>query len=522
VNSARRQTQREIEGSFAPSAGEAPEKLAIDFLERYRFLLLCGFSVFFLVGTALRARSSPFWHDELYTILLARLDLGSMRTAIQDGVEPSPPFADILVRIVNSLWGEGNIVSRIPAIAGFWIFCLCLFTFVRRRLDISYAFAAMILPLSTGAYDYATQARCYGIILGLCGLALVSWQTATEGRRRAGALFLLAFCLAAALYSHYYAILLVAPLAGGQLWRDWRRKKVDWPVWAALSGGEAAGLILCYPLLSGARRFVAHGWAKPTLYGLLLYYPEELQKMLVVAIAFLILGAVWWLLRRKDASWTGIRDCAVPDHEITAAGLFLLLPAAGFVIAVFVTNMFHPRYFISAIAGVVLTGVLLAAIWSRCSRPIGILLLLAATPGLSLVIHHRPVTPVIDDDPLLRGAIEQGPIIMDDGQPFLKQWYYLPASMKSRVEYVADPQSEVRWTETDVTDLGMLSLKKWFGLPILDYEKDVATPGKTVRIYHNSSGSTWLLNRLLADGAKIEVQQTAGDRAVLMATITGE
>lgn len=450
--------------------------------------------------------------------MLARLDVVRMWAAVRDGVETTPPLADILVRAVNSLWGEGNIVSRIPAMIGFWTLCLCLFAFVRRRLDIAYAFAALLLPFSTGAYMYATEARCYGMLLGFCGVALVCWQSAAEGRRRAFAIPILALSLSAAIASHYYAFLLLLPLGGAELWRTARRKQFDWPVWAALCTAAIVGCGLCYAVMAGTWRFRAHPWATPQVQGLLGFYPSELQTLVTVFIAFLILTAGWWIFRGEG----GFRLATVwqvPEHEVVMGVLFLMLPVAGFALAKVVTHMFTDRYFISAIIGAVVLSAFMAAIWTRGNRMVGVLLLLAATPPAAFeMAHHLPVRPVVDTEPLLRQALEQGPVIMDDGIHFFEEWYYLPANLKSRISYVADTELDAKWVGHDTVDVGMLELRKWYGMPILDYA-DVNVPGKTFRIYHNANGPVWLTNQLLHDGAHLEMLQSISDRSVLNATV---
>ena len=489
------------------------------FLEHHRLALLAAFTLVYFAGAALRARGAPFWHDELYTMMLSHLDLPHMWAALRDGLETSPPLADILVRAANLLWGESNIVSRIPAMIGFWVLCVCLFAFVRRRVGVVYAFAALLLPLSTGAYLYATEARCYGMVLGFCGAAVFAWQSAAEGRRRAIALPVLALGIAAAMFSHYYAFLLLIPLGGAELWRTVRQKTIDWPMWTALFAGAALGGGLSYPFLAGTKRFQGHPWAQPRFQYLLGFYPSELTAMVTVAVCFLALLAVWWMLRRQTAGAVVETIHQVPEHELVLAILFLTMPAAGYVVAVYVTRMFTDRYFICAVVGVVLLSVFMTAIWSRANRTVGVLLLLATLPSTTfLFIHHLPVTPVLDEDRLLREALLQGPVIMDDGIHFFQEWYYLPDSLKQRLSYVSDPPSANRFVGNDTIDLGFLQLRKWYGLPILDYAA-VNVPGKSFVIYHNAGGPAWLPTRLLKDGARIEVLEQAGDRSILKATV---
>ena len=103
---------------------------------------------------------------------------------------------------------------RLPEIIGFWIFCLCLFEFVSKRAGTLAGSASMLLPMLTGAYFYAYDARPHGIVLASLRistrlLAKGSRHLATLPKWLAGfaASLLLAFML------HCYALILVVPFA---------------------------------------------------------------------------------------------------------------------------------------------------------------------------------------------------------------------------------------------------------------------------------------------------------------------
>src|SRR5262249_12067344 len=138
---------------------------------------------------------------------------------------------------------------------GFWIFCLCLFRFVSLRSNALPGFIAMAVPLLTGAYSYAYEARAYGIVLGCCGLSLISWQEAaprTSGRF--WPLLGLSTSLAVALATHSFAFLIFIPLAIGELTRFARTRRVDAPLLFCLCAPAVTGFITL-PLLQAVKRF---------------------------------------------------------------------------------------------------------------------------------------------------------------------------------------------------------------------------------------------------------------------------
>jgi len=98
----------------------------------------------------------------------------------------------------------------------------------------------MIFPALTSVFYFATEMRCYGILLGLTGIALVCWQHAAEKRWRRASIAGLFLSLTGALCCHYYAVLLWVPFGLAELTRAKIARRIDKPVWAAL---------LCSPLI---------------------------------------------------------------------------------------------------------------------------------------------------------------------------------------------------------------------------------------------------------------------------------
>src|SRR3972149_1994188 len=184
--------------------------------ERRKLWLLCGFSIVFLISTCWLASRKLMWNDELFTLYISRLpSVSDIWSALSTGADQTPPFFHIITRASFSLFGVNHVSIRLPEVLGFWVMSLCLFQFVSKRSSAIYGFVAMLFPLVTIAYSYAYEARPYGLVLAFSGLPLLCWQSAAEGRYRKLSLIGLALSLAAAVSSHYYAVLLFLPLAVG-------------------------------------------------------------------------------------------------------------------------------------------------------------------------------------------------------------------------------------------------------------------------------------------------------------------
>jgi uncharacterized membrane protein len=163
--------------------------------------------VLYMLGTLGRAHEKLLWHDEIYTITVARLQTDAVWAALRDGVDLNPPGFYLLTRASHVIFGEGLIGSRMPAVLGVLLAGLCAAVYVRKRHGPFAGIVAMLLLFGSDAYLYAYEARPYGPVLGLGGVALVCWQSATVAHHRPAWLAGLFASLAGAMACHYYAML---------------------------------------------------------------------------------------------------------------------------------------------------------------------------------------------------------------------------------------------------------------------------------------------------------------------------
>jgi hypothetical protein len=234
---------------------------ALETLERRPGLVAGGLTAFYLALAVVLAARRLLWNDEFYTFHIARLPgLAAIWDALTTGAEQLPPLVYVATRWSQAILGTSELATRLPAVLGFGVMTLCLFRVVAWRASPLFAALAMLFPLASGAFPYAYEARPYGLVLGCAGLALLAWQAATEHARRPLALIGLGGSLAAATSLHYYAVLLVGPLALGELVRSARRRRVDYPVWVAFVAAVVP-LAAFLPLIRSARRYAGGSWA---------------------------------------------------------------------------------------------------------------------------------------------------------------------------------------------------------------------------------------------------------------------
>jgi len=501
------------EPSPEPSLESDARRIAV-WLERRRYPILCAFTIFFLLGAALQARSKPFWYDEVITLVVA----GSpdLTTTWKAGLacDGAPPLSYIMAHLCVRWFGDGEISARIPAMIGFWVFCLCLFRFTWRRVGIYYAFAALLLPTVLETYYYSVEARPYGPELAFCGLALVAWQAATERSRRFLALPGLALSMAAALFCHYYAVLLYLPLAGGEAVRLYHNRKIDWGVWAALAAGGAPILWLI-STIAGTVKGAVHNWAPPYPGQVIEFWEFGLGPAAGFLTLLLTLLALSIIPTRKKPDTAESVIPPLADHEIAAGVLFLAIPLAAVAGAFLVTHIFTPRYALIALAGFSFLAPMVAARMFQGRALPGFLLMAALTASFGFSsMTVPPIRNPFEGEPLLREALDQGPVAVADAQLFLQMWHYAPQPLKSRLLFLVDNEAALKYMGFASMDVALRAVQLWSSLRVVEYQS-FATPGREFFVYQNSLRPGWLISKVVADGAAVEIRKYAGARALM-------
>ncbi|MGI8772265.1 MAG: glycosyltransferase family 39 protein [Acidobacteriaceae bacterium] len=297
----------------------------------------------------LRASRKCFWADELFTVYLCRLpNFSSIWAAVTHGTDFNPPLFYLLTIGAQRLFGEGLIATRLPAIIGFWVFCVCLFVFVRRRAGAVAGAIAATFPFFTVAQYYAYEARPHGITLAWCGLALVCWQRVEE--RRGTPLWAVGFGLSliCALLTHVYAIYLIFPFGVVELYNLWKSRRPNWHIVAAVILSLALVVPIYLPLFRAYRSMISKG--------VVLFAPQDFlerfflmvmgPELPVLLLAIAMFAAGW---KRGSEKETGV--VSIPRREVLLAVAFGFLPLVGIFGARITRGPFFNRYFLACIAG---------------------------------------------------------------------------------------------------------------------------------------------------------------------------
>lgn len=306
-------------------------------------------SAIYFADVFVRAGQKYFWFDELITTYLCRLpDFATTWAAVLQGADFNPPLFYLLTRGAQRLFGEGLIATRLPAMIGVWLFCLCLFSFVARRSGVVSGFIAGIFPFFTLAQYYAYEARPHGIVLGWCGLALVCWQRSGEAHARNLWLAGFGVCLVGALLTHVYAVYILFPFVLVEIYDLFHRGRPDWRIIGVvvLTMAVVTGTVYL-PLIRMFRAMV-----------LLLFFPashDTVQRFLMtvlgpaagVFVVFIALSALEGTWRPQGTS----APAAIPKREMVLTAGFACIPLAGWLGSKISHGPFIERYFLSSIAG---------------------------------------------------------------------------------------------------------------------------------------------------------------------------
>ena len=401
----------------------------------------------------------PFSFDELITYNIARLPTatGVWRAWLEAG-DAMPPVVHIATHLVGSLLGFSHITTRLPAMLGFWFMCVSIFVFLNRRVGPALAAVGMLLPMTVPlAYSYAYEARGYGMALGLCGAAVVCWDLAEATRWRRAALLGLPICLAAAVATHLYAVLLVFPLALAEVGRSLERRRLDWWVWGGLAS-VALVILPINPLVSHIRsnpqllRYAAG--PKVSLSALMQVWGQFLS----VAVMYLGLLAVVCLGRDRGTRAEGpelpVRERRPPLADWALVIGLMVLPAIGWLLANLVTGLLLFRYVLPAVIGFALVVALLCRVAFE-HRPE--LALLAAgwvavtAAGGALEARHVMRTTGLTTQHIRdgRGCFallnvwsrlprDDSPIVVSDFNVYHQIHHYAPEPLRKRLVFLVD------------------------------------------------------------------------------------
>jgi hypothetical protein len=468
--------------------------------------------VLFVAGTLGRAHQKLFWHDEIFTAVMAALPRDDVWAALREGLDLSPPGFHLLTRISHAIFGSGLLGTRMPALIGVFLAAVCAGVFVRRRYGAPAGLCAMLLLLCGDAYLYAYEARPYGPVLGFAGAAIVCWQSAVSAVQRRAWLAGLFASLAAALACHYYAVLLFIPIGLAELARFLRTRQPDWPLWLSVCG-SLLPLILFLPLIASVGQYSAGHFAPPRLRTVLNSYESTASELAVPFLLTLLAAGTLAFRsgRREDA-----RDRSGTAHEWVLAAALTLLPVFAFALAWGWTNALEPRYYLPWTLGL---SILVPFTIAELS-PYGQRILVTLASVLFLWFGARQALSarwLAHESPELRSMYPRlfepangtWPIVIANPHVYLVATYYAEPALQRRLITLTRPgEASTPAGAMDTSSRSFRAMAKRFPLQLEDFDAFTARHS-TFLVY--GPPSNWVLASLRARGAVLVLRGEDAD-----------
>jgi hypothetical protein len=480
-------------------------------------------TIFYFVLVFLLAHEKPFWNDELFTFYISRLrNLSDVWNALLTGAEQIPPFFFVITRFLSAIFGFGHVGFRLPEALGYWLMCISLFHFVRVRLSPMYGLIAMAFPLVTASFDYAYEARPYGLVLGLCALALCCWQAASIYHLRTLSLVGLALSGAAALSCHYYALVGLSAIMVGECVRSIHRKKVDVGVWITFVLWIVP-LVFFSPLIKAAQSYSGAFWSKPKWTNTLGFYNTLLTPTSLTLAVLLITLGLYSMLRWSENVGSVRIPRNIPIYEIAAVSAFAFVPVLGVILAQAVTGAFNFRYGLPAVIGVSILVAWSSSALAHQRAGIGVVLFLVLT-ALSLahgVKLYFEVQGTLKDRmssyQFVQTEATGTPVVIVDPHLFFELSHDV-AERRSGMHlvYLADTSMALKYTNTDTVERGLQAMKRWAPLDVRSFNQFSAAHD-TLLVYGYPGPFEWVVEDLIAGGWRLAVQGRNGNQLLFLA-----
>jgi len=425
------------------------------FFDRYSGLIVTLTCLVFFALIVLIGHRKPIWYDEVFTITVAtQPDWNHFIRALPP--EGNPPLNVLLVRFFVHLFGPTAFSYRLPPLLGMIGALVGIYVFTKRELGNFYGVLAVALLLGESVWEYAFEARPYGLMLGFLMLALTGWQAAAratelpEDRSRIVALTAMAIGILGCILSHSIGIVEVGvPLLFGEITRSFQRRKVDWPL---LATGLIAipGMMIVIPTVHRTQHAIltrVDFITSPITMAKLIAYSHVIKgtAYLVVNRYFLLLSFLIVLLSFVFRSRTAAKSASRKTDFLSGSHSYIVAAAIGALLLIPITwlamikagGWYFTRYGIGSVIGI---ACLTCFIFSRNRASRWITMTQIAVAAMSFLASYVLYKPQFPLDPLALRMLANSPsglpLVIADSFDYPAIWWNAPKSEKPRLFYL--------------------------------------------------------------------------------------
>ena len=498
-------------------------RLVTGWLEAHAGWALAALVVLYLAGALAGSHAKPLWHDELFTYYLAQAPSIGALWADLKAHDLNPPLGYLLTRWSFTLFGVNTLATRLPEILFFVLTMLGVFRFVSRRMGGAFALFGVALLLLGKTFELGYEARPYTLLLGCLAVALAAWQAAANGHRALG-LALLAAANTAMLLSHIFAVPAIFALLAGEAWRTRQRKRIDWPVVAALTLPFLV-TILYLPMLRNHGSAIYPEAFQPDGETIFEFYIALIERELIA----LLLTSLLVLILMGPRALRGRGSWSFTQPEWVTLLCLVTLPLGLMLQLMLSHGAFFPRYGAAATVGVVCIAAALLARWTSASGVLdgraallGILIALAISEhtfsGMADLFNRQtwrfprnadPVLPVCGACAVSAHAGPGGsalPLVAASGLTFVELNHNEPLATAQRVYYLTDAEASTRYSHANIFEQTPQLVQRFhLAGHAENYHAFLREHPHFIVLGKYDWPEDWLLRKLVDDGANVRV-----------------
>ena len=479
-------------------------------LEEHTLLALLVLSVYYFALSSFAAVWKLAWYDELLTLRIAELPSVSAILAALPNFHADPPAYSLLTHLFVAAFGATPFSIRLPSIIGNWVGMLALYLLLSNYIGRICAGSGAIFVQLTFAAPYAYEGRPYALLFGASALTLLLWHRAAR-TKTVSAYALFALSAFSVICMHYYGVLVIATLAAGEIVRTVWERSVRWPMWLGLAAGFTP-LLLFYPFYHPAHSYESAGmrfvnWNSPHPGALLRSYISALEPAAIPLFLLLVLTVALTLSSptrqlHHFPVWTAA--------EWTVVAGFGLLPIGAYALGQ-VTSAYQTRYVLPMIIAFA-TLFAIAIFFTAGSRGVlsvacFSLVTLWACGQVALFAKSEYASRNDRTGVLNVLARTSGlPLAIASPHAFYELWSSAGLPLRSRLWYLLDNASELRYTGSNIFEFQFPMLQRYDPIQLSRFDAFIAR-NPSFYVYTGGDQESWLVPKLLESGCRLELMR---------------
>jgi hypothetical protein len=470
-------------------------RFSVSSMGREFWLILAALTILYVVAIAIGNRRYV-WFDELFTFNIARSASLEQLWSRELTFDCNPPSIYLLSRGSMAIFGSTPFGLRFPSMVEFYCGSIVILLYVRRKAGVAFAaFAVLLLWAVAPTLYYAVEARPYALVFLSFSCLLLSWDTAIRAVPRRLALFGVAASTLALAGAHIFSAFTLYAFFVAEAIRFYRRRKPDYPLWAALLIPMLV-MAVYLPLVHSCGGIVFPIHAS---YNTIALFFENTFGAPILSAALLA------MLVTPAPKRSNTNPQFLAEEIALIAGLFLS-PVLLNLFLMHRQATFYDRYCLATQVAILVVFAILVPLrtpLNRWAAYVGSILLVLFI--LKIQIFHTILYPRPQNAAFL-GTIDPSlPLVIGEGQVFVEMNRYENVSLLSRLFFLKDQQASMQYLHTNIfQDFEGPDLMKRAGFPITaNVEPYASFVRQHRRFLLLGTPVEWVFTKLLLNGASI-------------------